>query len=749
MAVALLASAAAMGPVDRAAAFQAATPTTSEPTASSVAGQPVESADQVFVSGALRIDVALAQQATAFPDFKLAEANGKSWIVLVADVANFGTNDAKVDPTGFGAVAAGASAAAALAPSSSKRIAKQLNLQPTNPNVATVLAPGASERFSLAFQVDAAGRDYSLEYGGVSMLLATSLTQARAFDALPIPADIPPLTEETFISAVSGSSVELRSGTVLLAGVDAPVNKDCFADQATARITRVVKGKRIYSEAAGSGADFLWIENSDGSRSQLNAILISGGYAAAASDLSGPYASWLAGSESSSRASSGGLWGACTNQHGQARTPKPETTPIAADSDGKTRSYVAWISYPPKIVTTPDGGAWLFYSAQPTSGADGNGERLFASRYDPSTGKWSTASPLSGGQYQMGASAVVDSSGKIHLVYSDQKTADNYAVLMYTHEDDSGGWTAPAAVAPDPNAGHQLYPSLAIDKRDTLHVAWQDQRVFSAEARKAAASNADILASDLEAGATSWTKPFLVNTHFFDAASLLPHLVVDGDRLVLAWSVYAQSLGLGKAARVDWAVRPVDDLLGWSTAEPLVSGRGDGFGGRLIDLAADPTGGVVMVFAREANDAFLFLRRLEPGAAEWGGDILITFGARGNYPTVTVAENGTVYIAYEATIDGKVKVTAVAIPYRSVTPGPETVLTTSEANSQGRPGIASDLTSTPWIVYISESSDGKSNQVEALRNAAVPAIAPNRKSKRRGGGLWAAVRSSRTIVSED
>ena len=327
----------------------------------------------------------------------------------------------------------------------------------------------------------------------------------------------------------------------------------------------------------------------------------------------------------------------------------------------------------------------------------------------------------------MGASAVVDSAGIVHLVYSDQAKPGAYAVLMYTHEDGSGGWTKPIAVAPDPAAGHQLNPSLAIDKNDALHVAWQDQRVFSDQARSADASNADVLMSDFEPGSTAWTKPFLVNTHYFDAASLLPHLVVDGDRLVLVWSVYAQSLGLSKAARIDWATRPLDKPLEWTLGQPLVAGRGDGFGGRLVDVAADPTGGVVMVFARQANDSFLFLRRLKPGAAEWSGDILITFGARGNYPVVTVGEDGTVYIAYEATIGKAVKLTSVAIPYRSVVPGPETVLTTSEANSQGRPGIATDLTSKPWIVYISESSDGKTNHIEALRNASVPATVQAKK----------------------
>ena len=196
----------------------------------------------------------------------------------------------------------------------------------------------------------------------------------------------------------------------------------------------------------------------------------------------------------------------------------------------------------------------------------------------------------------------------------------------------------------------------------------------------------------------------------------------------MTWSVYSLQYGLTTAARIDWATRPIGNPLEWTLGQPLVAGRGDAFGGRLVDLAADPTGGVVMVFARQDNETFLFLRRLKPGATEWSGDILIAYGARGNYPIVTVAANGTVYVTYEAVVGKDVKVASVAIPYRSVVPGPETVLTTSEPNSQGRPGQTADLTSQPWIVYIAESSDGKTNQVMALRTASVPSVSATKTS---------------------
>ncbi len=709
-------------------AFQATTP--ASPTeASPVASPPpaVVIDDQAFVSGAWRITVVVAQQADAFPDFKLTASDGKSWIVVVADVANSSTNDAKLSPKTFQVIAAGASKPTAMATGSSKRIAQLLQFDVSDPTASAVIGTSVSERFALAFQVDATAVGYSLIYNGASLPLAASITQGGAFDALPGPAALPKLTPATFSSAISGSSVKLKTGTVSLAGVDAPAGTECFSDEAVARIKKLVSGKKIYVEQSDGNAVYLWVEQSDGTRALLNVSLVSGGYAAAASGLTGSYASWIASAEAAARAAGGGLWAVCTNQHGQARTAKAETTAIVSHSDGKDRSYVAWLAYPPEIIATPDGGAWIFYSAQPTSGADHVGERLFASHYDPTTAKWSTGVPMPGGQYQMGASAVVDSTGLVHLVYSDQAQSSSYAVLMYVHEDGAGGWTKPVAVADDLDAGHQLYPSLAIDKKGVLHVAWQDQRVFSAQARPANASNADVLVSDFTPGEATWSKPFLVDTHFFDAASLFPHLVVDDNRLVLVWSVYAQSLGLTKAARIDWATRAIDKPLGWTLGQPLVAGRGDSFGGRLVDVAADPTGGVVMVFARQANDAFLFLRRLKPAATEWGSDMLITYGARGNFPTVAVAANGDVFITYEATIDKLVKVTAVAVAYRSIVPGPETVLTTAQANSQGRPGVAADLTSRPWIVYISESKDGKTNQINALRNAAAPTEVKTKK----------------------
>ena len=110
---------------------------------------------------------------------------------------------------------------------------------------------------------------------------------------------------------------------------------ECFSAEATARIKKLVNGKSLLSEPAGSGRH-LWIEQSDGTRMLLNAALIAGGYAAAAPGLTGAYASWLIAADASARAAGGGLWASCTSQHGQTRPATANTTAITANSDGKS-----------------------------------------------------------------------------------------------------------------------------------------------------------------------------------------------------------------------------------------------------------------------------------------------------------------------------------------------------------------------------------------------------------------------------
>ena len=86
--------------------------------------------------------------------------------------------------------------------------------------------------------------------------------------------------------------------------------------------------------------------------------------------------------------------------------PPPEIAQPAYDvfriaDGGVARAYRVWEEWVPQIVTTPDGGAWAFFTAQART-ADGFGPRaLYASRFDPAAMVWQAATPLSATSTQL------------------------------------------------------------------------------------------------------------------------------------------------------------------------------------------------------------------------------------------------------------------------------------------------------------------------------------------------------------
>jgi hypothetical protein len=256
-----------------------------------------------------------------------------------------------------------------------------------------------------------------------------------------------------------------------------------------------------------------------------------------------------------------------------------------ADENGDAIPYAIWVAWSPTIVTTPDGGAWAFFSALP-AGTEGVGVQgyLYAAHYDPAAGVWQPATRMRGGDIQFGASAVADGEGRIHLVYSDrvligetEEGEPNYgfSTLFYTVFAD-GAWSEPLAVAPADTAGHQLSPQLVLDGAGGLHVIWQDQRSRTAEQRDpetGSASNADVFVSDFAEGV--WQAPLPVRSIPFASQTEIasrPYLATDGERLVAIWSVYPgiTTEELRSASRVEWSARPLNDPAGWSEPANLL-----------------------------------------------------------------------------------------------------------------------------------------------------------------------------------
>jgi hypothetical protein len=382
--------------------------------------------------------------------------------------------------------------------------------------------------------------------------------------------------------------------------------------------------------------------------------------------------------------------------------PQPAYDVFRIDDGGVAREYRVWEEWVPQVVNTPDGGAWVFFTAQ-TRTEDGYGDRrLFASRFDPRLMVWAPARSMASSGTQFGADAVVDSQGDVHLVYSDRATgeAESWSQLVYRRFAEEA-WTEPTPLASHPDAGHQMLASLAIDANDGLHVIWRDQRFVSPEARVALPTNADLLASDLVEG--EWSEPVQINTREApDVNPAWPHLVVDGDRLVVVWSIYRGITAeeMKSAVRVEWSTRPLADAGAWTPPRTLFERERGDAGGRLIDLAHDPRGGAVVVyglFNRGNNE--LFLQRLEPDSGAWTEPALVATGDYGYLPVATITGDGTIYMVFNNGRNRDVDIGGLIADPSGQGQGAVT-LTPAEDGVTARASISLDRNGTPWVVYM-------------------------------------------------
>ena len=400
---------------------------------------------------------------------------------------------------------------------------------------------------------------------------------------------------------------------------------------------------------------------------------------------------------------------------------QPSFDVLRLEHNGAVVPYNVWFDWLPVLQTTPDGGAWVFFSAQAKLPTSTGPRRLYASRFDPALQVWLPAQALPGGDLQFGPAAAVDGQGVVHVVYSSRADASEIttSTLLYTSIAPGGAWTEPVPVAPDPNAGHQMMPSLAVTSDDVLHLIWRDQRALAPELRAAMPANADLYASDFVNGA--WSAPVPLNTRLEpDLNAGWPHLVVDGDRLVAAWSVYKGTTPeeMLTAVRVDWSTRPTSDAA-WGTPATLLTPDAQSVGGRQLDLKTDPTGGVMLLFSRYSPTSLdQYVQRLPAGGDAWSEPLLLSSGDFGYLASLSLAPDGTAFVVFNAGRDRAVKIGAVMVAPGMAGPAPIQILTPGESGLQVR--AASDTTADGklWIAYFyGEQGSNVATEVRTLRGA--------------------------------
>ncbi len=409
--------------------------------------------------------------------------------------------------------------------------------------------------------------------------------------------------------------------------------------------------------------------------------------------------------------------------------PQPSYETLRVEAEGEIVPYHVWIDWLPSLVTTPDGGAWVFFGAQArTEGF--SPRRLYAARFDPEGSVWMPATLMPGGVAQFGPAAAVDSTGAVHVVYSDVAAAGEIgSTLVYARSTPEGGWTNPVAIAPDPNGGYQMMADIAIDANDGVHVLWRDQRLASPDERAAHPANGDLFVSDLVDGA--WTEPVRVMEPGSETAVAgWPHLAANGDRLVAIWSIYGGTTeeDMKSAEQIDWASRPLDDPAAWSASDALLVRPDDAreIGGRLVDVATDPQGGIAIVYGsyeRARNE--LAVRRLGADNGGWSEPEIFATGDYGYLPAIGVNAEGTIFVAFNSGRNRNVEIGAMAVfPDGSVaTP---VTLSPAEAGLQARATVGIGTSGAPWVVYMHQPpGESAVTELRIVREAnLIPEVMP-------------------------
>jgi len=301
----------------------------------------------------------------------------------------------------------------------------------------------------------------------------------------------------------------------------------------------------------------------------------------------------------------------------------------------------------------------------------------------------------------------VDAAGHAHVVFTDRASDQDgvFGQVFYTHTLDDGNWTNPVAISANDKAGHQLAASIAVDANNVVHVVWQDQRYASDEQRAASPANADVLACELTADGLCAYEPFRLSVPAADGEiGNRPQIATDGQRVIAIWSTYSGTTDeqLTSATQISWAARPLEAGSGWTAPQAAVLPEGTAIGGRLVDVASDPTGGVVLVYGRRTEYTQTYLTRLAGGTDAWSAPILLGDGIRGAFPSVAVGRDGTAYVVYNRGSAQAVTVAGQQIAPGATTASRETEISTAEFGRKGQPIVDVTNSGEVWVMYVFE-----------------------------------------------
>jgi len=239
----------------------------------------------VYMAGPWRVAIVAAAQGPDIPGVGLDEKDGKEWVVVVADITNWGSSDPAFPTENFFVQMAESETRHKVASGSTASVARELDLPEDLAEVE--IAYGETGRVVMVFSVNAGRTEPSLIYRMQGFSLAEVLLSDVEARDLSEPAGPPDLQEATLDRvAIDGETVwvryegQSRLHRLSLAGIDASddvQSAEAFLDEYV--------GETVYIEAdpelddTATGPVYLWIDNDRGDRQMLNQMMLEDGVA--------------------------------------------------------------------------------------------------------------------------------------------------------------------------------------------------------------------------------------------------------------------------------------------------------------------------------------------------------------------------------------------------------------------------------------------------------------------------------------
>ncbi len=313
-------------------------------------------------------------------------------------------------------------------------------------------------------------------------------------------------------------------------------------------------------------------------------------------------------------------------------------------------THISWV--PSLTVDTLGNVHVVWYDETDYAGA-GSDTDIFYKRWDSSISSWTTTEVVSteSTDNSYSPSLAVDSSGNVHVAWNDRTAYGGSGTdidIFYKHWNSStSSWTTTEVVSSE-STGHSSAPSLAVDDKGNIHVAWDDRTAYAG-----AGGDYDIFYKFWNASTSSWIVTEVISTESTDT-SFEPSLAVDSSGNVhVVWLDYTDYAGAGGT---DWDIfykHWDNSTSSWTTTE-VVSTESTDYS-LYPSLAVDDKGNVHVAWHDETDyagaglDSDIFYKYWDASTSSWNATEVVSTESTDDSvrPSLAIDSIGYIHVAWE------------------------------------------------------------------------------------------------------